>query len=445
MPVRDVVLTLILVALVPAIIARPYFGPLAWAWVSMMVPHRLTWGFAYSLPFAYVTAGATVFALLIARDKKMPPSGSITTFLALLYVWMCVTSLFALNPGEDVYDMWLKVTKIQFMLWITMMLLIGRRQIELLVWTIVISLGFYGVKGGFFTVRTGGGERVWGPPGSFIEGNNELALALVVVMPLMFYLRTQATAKWSRMLWLVAMVLCMFSVLGSHSRGAFLAVLAMMLFLGMKSHRPLLYTVLNFVLLGLIALAMPENWTERMETITSHEDQSAQSRLYTWRMIWNLVTSRPLGAGFEFWTPEVWARYAVDEWARPYSPHSIYFQVLGEHGFVGLFLYVGLGVVTWRVASRMIRMSGKDPGTQWLRTLLRCIQVSLVSFAVGGAFLNLVNFDVPYYLAAIVALLWRDCRPVPVPAGRGRAAGSVAAPTPEPVTARVSGRGGGGG
>lgn len=410
-PIRDIVLTIILIGLVPAILYRPYLGPLAWAWVSLMVPHRLTWGFAYGLPYAQVIAIATIVALFISRDRKPPPTSSVAVLLAIYYVWMCFTTLFALNQSGEAFDMWFKVSKIQLMLWVTMIMLSGRRHIELLVWTMVVSIGFYGVKGGFFTLRSGGGERVWGPPGSFIEGNNELALALVVVIPLMYYLRTLAVRPRSRHIWLAVIALCTLSILGTHSRGALLAGVAMVLFLGFKSSRPILVSFLALAGFALMVVFMPDNWTQRMGTITTHEDTSAQSRLYTWRMIWNLATSRPLGAGYDFWTPEVWARYAVDAWDKPYSPHSIYFQVLGEHGFIGLALYLGLAIATWRLASRMITMTRDDPETQWLRTLLRCVQVSLLSFGVGGAFLNLANFDLPYYLAAIVAMLWRDCRP----------------------------------
>ena len=32
------------------------------------------------------------------------------------------------------------------------------------------------------------------------------------------------------------------------------------------------------------------------------------------------------------------------------------------------------------------------------------VQASLIAFAVGGAFVNLVNFDLPYYLLVVVVL-----------------------------------------
>jgi probable O-glycosylation ligase (exosortase A-associated) len=186
----------------------------------------------------------------------------------------------------------------------------------------------------------------------------------------------------------------------------------MALFLGVKSSRPVLMTVLTISLLGLLVAFMPENWSNRMATIQSHEDDSAQSRLQTWRMIWNLALHRPInGAGFDIATPEIWATYAVEPWTRAYSAHSIYFQVLGEHGFVGIFLFLAIGIATWRLCTKIAKASKGNVELEWAARLARTIQVSLMCFATGGAFLNLANYDLPYYLAAIAALIWRDIKP----------------------------------
>jgi putative inorganic carbon (HCO3(-)) transporter len=298
------------------------------------------------------------------------------------------------------------------MLWVTMVMLSGRQQITWLVWVIALSVGIYGIKGGIWTVATGGANRVWGPPGSFIEGNNELALALTLVIPLMFFLRGEVKNAVARHLMTAAMIFIGFSILGSHSRGAFLAVIVMALFLGIKSSRPVLMSVLTISLLGLLVAFMPENWSSRMATIQSHEDNSAQSRLQTWRMIWNLALHRPInGAGFDIATPEIWGTYAVEPWTRAYSAHSIYFQVLGEHGFVGLFLFLAIGIATWRLCTKIAKASNGKAELEWAGRLSRAIQVSLMCFAAGGAFLNLANYDMPYYLAAIAALVWRDIKP----------------------------------
>ncbi len=145
---------------------------------------------------------------------------------------------------------------------------------------------------------------------------------------------------------------------------------------------------------------MPEQWSARMDTINTYEeDMSVQGRFNAWAMAFNLAKDRPLvGAGFEIATRENFDRYAPDVTSGRHAAHSIYFQALGEHGFVGLGLYLLLGFLTWRVGVWIIRNTRGLNEYQWAFGIASMIQVSLIGYAVGGAFLSLLYFDVPYYL-----------------------------------------------
>jgi len=146
-----------------------------------------------------------------------------------------------------------------------------------------------------------------------------------------------------------------------------------------------------------------------METIQSYEeDASAMSRITTWKTIWNLVMARPIvGAGFNTDNPVVFALYGPPGWdGSVLVAHSIYFEVLGEHGFPGLFLYLGLFFLSWMRAGKLARLTANDPDyASWVPLLMRMVQVSLAGFAVGGTFLSLVHFDLPYYILAFVILV----------------------------------------
>jgi probable O-glycosylation ligase (exosortase A-associated) len=87
-----------------------------------------------------------------------------------------------------------------------------------------------------------------------------------------------------------------------------------------------------------------------------------------------------------------------------HDSHSIYFEVLGEHGFFGLFLFLTLALMTWRTASWIIKRARGDPENRWAADLAAMVQVSLVGYASGGAFLGLANFDLYYTLIAVVVL-----------------------------------------
>ena len=87
-----------------------------------------------------------------------------------------------------------------------------------------------------------------------------------------------------------------------------------------------------------------------------------------------------------------------------HDAHSIYFEVLGEHGFVGLALYLALGWFAWRSCTQVRREAKSRPGGLWLADLVRMLQVSLVGYASSGAFLGLAYFDLYYHLVALVVL-----------------------------------------
>ncbi|WP_265941708.1 putative O-glycosylation ligase, exosortase A system-associated [Dechloromonas sp. A34] len=388
----------------------PYIGPLLWAWISMMSPHRLTFSFAFNLPFAQIAA-ATSLLIFLTTKKKFPfPRSAPAILLVVFFLWCSVTSLVSFNTPSVVFDMWMKVAKIQIMLFVTMMLIGGRKTINLLLAVLSLSVAFYGVKGGIYTLTHGGSGMVWGPSGSFIEGTNHLALAFIMVIPLMYYLLGEQKNVWYRRALMLVIGLTVLATLGTYSRGAFLAAVTMAFFLGMKSKRKALTLgIMATLLVGAVAF-LPEQWSNKMSTISTHEDHSAQSRIYTWQMIWNLALHHPITGGGYNVTENMttWEQYAVTAYAKAYSPHSIYFQALAEHGFVGLFLYLAIGIITWRYASKIANQTRDGPDKDWVPQLMRMIQVSLVGFAAGGFFVNLVNYDLPYYLVAIVAMVGRD-------------------------------------
>ena len=411
---RDIIITAIVFGGLPFILRAPVFGAYAWAWLSMMNPHRGAFGFAAHLPFAQVVAITTMGSMLFSKQRRPLPINTITVTLLMMLAWMVMTSFFAIAPGDVVKDRLIFVMKTQLMLLITLMLVRGRQDIERLIWVVVVSIGFYGVKGGFFTVATGGSGRVWGPTGSLLEGNNELAVALVMIVPLMAYLFQTTQRKWLRVLLGVSMLFCGLSILGTQSRGALLALVAMGLFLGLKSKRPVLATVVIVASLLLVVAFMPDTWTKRMDTIQTYQaDDSAMTRIYTWRTLFNCAVDRPLtGAGFGADNIEVFARYAPRsaEFAGygdvVLVAHSIYFQMMGEHGFPGLTLFLLIGLFTWVKAASLARKCKDDPdfGT-WVPVLMPMVQVGLIGYALGGAFLSLAYLDVPYYVIALVVMV----------------------------------------
>jgi len=432
---RDVLVLLIVFGSLPLTLARPYIGILVWSWLGYMNPHRLSYGFAHDFPFAFCVALATLAGLAISREPKRIPVTPLTVTWLAFIAWMVFTTFRAMYP-ELAWAEADRVMKIQLMTFATVAVMVTRERLRMLVWVIVLSLGFYGTKGGIFTILTGGEHRVWGPPESFVEGNNEIALATLMLLPLMAYLRGTTKQAWVRGGLLIAMILCAFSVVGSQSRGAFVGGAAMTLFLWMKSrHKLWSGFALAVVIAGLLAF-MPQQWYDRMHTIETYEqDQSAMQRLFSWRVAVRVAEDRITGGGFAMWTEQTFENYSADT-KVPHDAHSIYFKVLGEHGWVGLALFLAVGFLAWRSGSSTIRIAAQHPQLRELGSLARMTQVSLAAFAAGGAFLSLSYFDLFWHMIAILLL----CRVVVQRELAEAAASIVTAPVQTVLPSGVTGK-----
>jgi probable O-glycosylation ligase (exosortase A-associated) len=402
MGLRDLVLLVTIYGSIPFIYMKPFVGVLVWYWLSLMNPHRISWTLV-NQPFAQIIALAMLSSLLLARqEKKQIPATPITVFLGLFWAWMLLTTIFSLYP-DLAWWQWDKVWKIMLTTFVAIMVLNSKERIIALTVVATLSIGFYGFKGGLFTILTGGGHRVWGPAGSFIGGNNELGLALIMTIPLLVFLRFIVQYRLLKIGLLIGIVLCVFAVLGTQSRGAFIGITAMGAYLALKSKNKLLYLVLA-ALLGIIAFSfMPETWHERMQTIADYEeDASAMGRIKAWEMAINLASHRPLGGGFETFRPGAYLMYLPEVGARGTDAHSIYFEIMAEHGFIGLAMFLLIGLFSSLACGRIIRRTKLVPDLEWMNLLARMIQVSLVGYAVSGLFLGLAYFNFYYALIAIV-------------------------------------------
>jgi probable O-glycosylation ligase (exosortase A-associated) len=413
--VRDIILTIIVLGSLPICFARPWIGVLVYSWLGYMNPHRLTWGFAYDLPFAQLVALATLAGLVVnlSREKRyFPWCPTIYIWLALL-AWMGVTTIFALNPDGAAEGL-SKVTKIQLMMFVTLYVMGSKERIHWLVWVIALSIAFYGVKGGVFALLTGGHYRVWGPAGSFIEDNNSLGLALIMTLPLLAFLRTTATRKWVRLGLLGVMGLCAVATLSTQSRGALVGLCVMGLLFWLKSKNKLVLALLLIASAPLAYQFMPASWHSRMQTIETYDqDSSAMGRINAWRFAFQLANQRITGGGIQgIEEEEAYRKYAPELHAELLATggafraaHSIWFGTLGQHGWIGLALFVTLWLMGWRNGSWVIATTRQRPDLAWHNELARMLQVALAGYASTGTFLSMEYFDYYYHVLALLVLV----------------------------------------
>lgn len=401
---RDLLMFAVVFGLLPFIFKRPVLGVLMFTWISLMNPHRLSYGAAFNFPFAAVIAIVTLAAVLLSKQPKSFPRTPVTTVLLAFCTWVTLTSFFALEP-DLVWLEWNRVIKTMFMIFVSVLVLNTERDIKQFAWVVGLSLGIYGLKGGIFVLMSGGSYKVYGPSGSYIEENNGMALALVAVLPLIWYLRNQAKNKLLSLGMSAVTIFTAISAVGSYSRGALIGGVAMLSFLWLKSKNKVGTGIAVIAMVALVALVMPAAWFDRMHTIDDYkQDDSALGRINAWGFAINVATHNVFGGGFFVFQPRQFLTYAPNP-LDFHAAHSIFFQVLGDHGFVGLIMYLVLMLCTWRSGTRIIKFCGNASELKWAADLARMVQVCVIGFAVSGAFLSLAYFDLYYdFMVILIAL-----------------------------------------
>lgn len=402
---RDVIITLMILATLPYILRNPWYGVLAWSWLSYMNPHRLAWGFAYDMPFAQIVAIVLLISMLMSPEKKRLPTNALVVLWFVFLVWLAICQTQALSP-DGAWDQMTKILKIQLVTLVTMILMNNFEKVNQLVWVIVFSIGFYSVKGGLFTVMTGGGYHVFGPDGSDIQENNALAVAVLMIIPFMVYLNRFPPRPWVKKIMPICIFLSLASVIGSQSRGAILAIGAVAVFFWWKSGSKLLTSVVFVVFASFALLFMPQSWHDRMGSIGNYEqDSSAMERIRAWEYSINVASSRLTGAGLNSWTLANYRDYGIVDVHQAFAAHSIYFSVLADSGWPGLFVFLALLLTMWRQLARVIRVTEGIPDRAQFNFLARMLQISILAFMAGGAFLSLAYFDLAWHLMAITIVM----------------------------------------
>jgi probable O-glycosylation ligase (exosortase A-associated) len=419
MGLRDIAVLAIVIAMVPVSLLRPWIGVLTWSWLGYMNPHKLTWNLSH-LPLSQAIAGATLLGLFFARDRRPIPWTREMIILVVLAIYFTITTAFAWYPEES-WPIWEEVMKIFLFTFVTTMMIYGRFRIRTLCLVIVGSLGFYGVKGGIFTIATGGHNTVWGPPHSFFGDNNTVGLVLLMVMPLALLIAREEPKKWLRIGLYSVFWLSIPAVIGTYSRGALIGLFAVFFALFWRYKRQLITLSLVAPLALVFAKDfIPQEWYARQEsTLEYKEDWSAMQRLQAWSVAFNIARDRPfLGAGFKFEygdDVERWLSYAsfIGEWKRKTkAAHSIYFQVMGDHGFVAFFLFMLLLSGTFFRLGKLSKIE-YPPEMAWVGRYAKAIQISLIGYGVSGTFLSLAYFDLFYAYVAMSAMLQREANELP--------------------------------
>lgn len=377
-------------------LTRPWMGVLALAILGYLNPHRYAFGFSRSFPVYFIVFIATAAGILFNSSDRQPfPWTRETVLFLLLLAWFTLTTLLFPDVPSAAKDQWIKVMKIYIGIFPTFFLINSRERLRWLVLVIAISFGLIGIKGGIFALGTGFQHRVWGPDGTFYGGNNEIAMAFNIMLPFFLLCAKETDRPIIKYFFYGAFFFSVCSILSTWSRGALITICAVLIALVLNSKRKWLAIPLVAAGVFFFIPKLPEEWFTRMETIQTYEqDASAMGRIGAWKYAIGRAVAHPLtGGGFE-----TFQNYIRDV-------HSAYFEILGEHGFVALGLWLSLLFGTMIALQRLRKQASRVEGFSWIPDYARAIQIALFGYAVGGAFLGTAYWDLFYHMVALCVVM----------------------------------------
>lgn len=245
---------------------------------------------------------------------------------------------------------------------------------------------------------------------TFLGDGNDFALSVSVILPLCVYLFLESKKRLFKLVYLGSLFLLMLGVIGTQSRGASLALVAVALYLWVMGKRKVAGLVALIVVgIGIVFYA-PDAYFERMESVANYEeDGSAMGRVIAWKAALRMVEKYPLtGVSTGHFAIKLGTEFRPPEWGERNLPwltaHSMYFLIIGELGLPGITFFLVSIIGNFFRNNRLLRRASdsRQQSVQNLARLFLMINGSWIAFAVGGAFLSVAYYPHLYVLSGIL-------------------------------------------
>jgi O-antigen ligase len=255
-------------------------------------------------------------------------------------------------------------------------------------------------------VSLGFGFSQWaavGAPGWF-HNPGELAIEMVIFLPLSFLFYRALRAHWSRAkgwFFLFLPFSALVAIAAASSRGAQLAAGMVGLWLLLKSRYKVRGVLLAVVTALAVYLALPAEQRERFSEMG--EDKTSLNRLVLWEHGIEIAGQHPLlGIGYKNWIPYYRANYV----AGGQLPHNIFVEAGAELGYTGLAVLLFLIGASFHVNHRTRRLARRHGGRGTLPELMaHGLDAALLGYLVAGFFVTVLYYPFLWVnLAMTVAL-----------------------------------------
>lgn len=442
----DLALFLFVMALLALSLRRPFLAVLAYLYVDIVAPQKISWHLLASIPISLITFLAA-FGLWLLADPKEDSRFTLRQGLLLVLLAYCGATTLTADFPVEAAEKWAWVWKALLFAVFLPLTLRTRLRIEAAALFMVLSAGSIAITGGIKTALTGGGYNAL----TFFVADNSglyegsiISCVAIAIIPLILWLARHGTIYPKSVavrLFAAALIFaCLLIPVGTQARTGLLCIGLLGVLMLRTVRRRFLYLGAAAGLALVAVPFLPDSFTQRMGTIENHRaDQSASTRLAVWKWTLDYVKDHPLGGGFDAYrsnrlvietrsaessgsSTDIETRIVTDQ-ARAY--HSSYFEMLGEQGWPGLALWLWLQLsglwqmeVLRRRWGKRAAAEGAGPQAQWQAPLANALQQAQLIYLLGAAFVGIAFQPFILMLIGLQCGLWSYLKRLDAPAER---------------------------
>ena len=418
---RDITLVVFLLVAIFYSFKRPYIGLASWVWIALTAPANWAFGFSQSFRLNLTIVLITALSYLFVQKYKTWKLNGLSFWVIMLAIWTLVsTATNQTSYSYYVWEYWNQFIKVLLLYLFVTLTVYKRLHVDTLIWAIVLAISSYAAMEAVKFIISGGGHRIIGKAG-IIQDRNDLAVAINMCIPFVLYLISVTENFVLKRGLKVLFVLNIIAIVGTYSRGGFIGLVILGAVFWWSSKRKALYAIAAAIIFPLFFAFAPGEWKERQNTVSTAaaQDSSFIGRLWAWKISTLIAIDYPFtGGGFHAVKDQpLWNYYApmtpnLGPIETPPIPpdlgakaaHNIYMQVLGDHGFGGLFIFLMILFGTIRTNFKNRRWAVQND-QKWLINLSSALTLSLVGYCITGGNVSLAYFDLFYTIVGLVSAI----------------------------------------
>ena len=416
---QDLYICLIFMVFLMMGMTTPFVFSLGYVWVDTFYPHKVSHGLISTIPVAMIMA-VGAFGAFALMDRRAVPKLTLQTALTLLFLlWINLTMLWAVAP-DAAASKWEWAPKTVLFAAFIPFVFRSRVQIEAFLLVFMFSAAGHILPWGLKTLAGSGGYQArlgLLPPNEIaLSESSNVAAVCVSFVPLLLVMYKHSllmpARKWLRqVLFYGVIAISLAGAIGSFARTALVAFGVAGIGMFIRSRRKMLFGVGAAVAIVFMGALTSDQWTARISTVQTYDQESsALVRLLVWQWTLDFSVSHPFGGGFNsFYVNRIEIPGTPDhpeplvQFGRAF--HSLYFELLGEHGWVGLGLFAGIVLSCLRTLSTIIRRTRGQPHLAWCFDLSRALQISILTMLASGAFIGIAFQAIIWDLFALALCL----------------------------------------